>query len=212
MEKLILRLAIQKNGRLTEETIGFLKQSGLEFEISNQRLYSYCKNFPLKIIFIRDDDIPFYVKSGVIDLGIVGQNILYENGNFTKYIIKLNFGLCSLSVAVPKRTSVKKLIQLKNARIATSYPNSTTAYFKKRNIPVRIITVKGSVEITPALGVSDAIVDLVGTGRTLKLNDLRVIEKIYDSQAVVITEKISSFSIYKKILIKKLLNRFRKFL
>jgi len=207
-----LILAIQKNGRLTEETISFLKQSGLEFEISNQRLYSYCNNFPLRIIYIRDDDIPFYIKSGVVDLGIVGQNILYESNSSAKCVIKLNFGFCSLSIAVSKKATINNLKQLKNTRIATSYPNSTNAYFRKKNIPVRVITVKGSVEITPVLGISDAIVDLVSTGRTLELNDLRVIEKIYDSQAVVIANEISSFPIYKKIFAKKLLNRFRKVL
>jgi len=207
-----LKIAIQKNGRLTRETINLLYESGLEFDVNKQSSFSSCRNFPMEIVYVRDNDIPNYVESGVIDLGVVGQNILYESNNCVTNIIGLNFGFCSLSIAIPEKSNIKKIEQLKNAKIATSYPNSTKKYFKKKKIPVNIIAVSGSVEITPALGMADAIVDLVATGRTLALNDLRVIGKIYDSQAMLIARSKSNLSEEKQILLQKLISRFKKVL
>jgi len=205
-----LKLAIQKNGRLTEDAISFLRSSGLQFENYKQKLFSSCKNFPLEIVYVRDDDIPDYVESGAVDLGIVGQNILNESNKDVKNIINLNFGICSLSIAIPENSNIKVVKQLINARIFTTYPNSTEKYFRKKNIPVKIMTVSGSVEITPALGIADAIVDLVATGRTLALNNLKVIEKIYDSQATLIAGKNNNLPEGKKILMQKLIKRFKK--
>ncbi len=205
-----LKLAIQKNGRLTDDAVSFLRSSGLQFENYKQKLFSSCRNFPLEIVYVRDDDIPDYVGSGAVDLGVVGQNILYESNNYVTNIIGLNFGFCSLSIAVPEESNIKKVEQLKNTKIATSYPNSTKEYFKKKNISVKIIAVSGSVEIIPALGMADAIVDLVATGRTLALNDLRVIEKIYNSQAMLIAGSKNNLSEEKQILMQKLIKRFKK--
>lgn len=207
-----LKLAIQKNGRLTRDTINFLYESGLEFDLYDQGSFSLCRNFPLEIVCVRDDDIPNYVESGIVDLGVVGQNILYESNKRVTNIIGLYFGFCSLSIATPEKSKIKKIEQLKNARIATSYPNSTRKYFKNKNISVNIIAVSGSVEITPALGMADAIVDLVATGRTMALNNLRVIENIYDSQAVLITGCKNNLSAEKQILMQKLIKRFKKVL
>lgn len=207
-----LKLAVQKNGRLTRETINLLCESGLKFDVYKQSLFSSCRNFPLDILYLRDDDIPNYVERGAVDLGIIGKNILYESNKRVTNIIGLNFGFCSLSIAVPEESNIKKIEQLKNAKIVTSYPNSTKEYFKKKNIPVNIIAVSGSVEITPALGIADAIVDLVATGRTLALNDLRVIEKIYNSQAMLIAGSKNNFSEEKQISMQKLIKRFKKVL
>lgn len=205
-----LKLAIQKNGRLTGDAVSFLRSAGLQFKNYNQKLFSKCKNFPLEIVFVRDDDIPDYVQSGAVDLGVVGQNIYYESNKNVLNILELNFGFCSLSVAIPKKSPIKKIEQLKNTKIFTSYPNSARKYFKEKNIPVRITAVSGSVEVAPALGMADAIVDLVASGRTLALNNLKVIEKIYDSQATLITGKQNNLSKEKQILMQELIKRFKK--
>jgi len=204
-----LKLAIQKNGRLTEETVGFLRSSGLEFESYQQRLFSTCRNFPLEIVYVRDDDIPDYVESGAVDLGVVGQNLINETRPNVKKLLNLRYGFCSLSLAIPKESTIKSVKDLDNKTIATSYPSSTEYFFKKRNIKVNIIKIKGSVEITPILGIASAIVDLVSTGSTLTLNDLRIIEKLYDSEAVLLANPLSLKNEKKTKEIDKLLIRFK---
>jgi ATP phosphoribosyltransferase len=201
-----LKLAIQKEGRLTEETLDFLRKSGLAFVNYKQKLLSLCRNFPLEILFVRDDDIPDYVASGTVDLGIVGQNTINEKKLKVKKLLDLKFGFCSLMVGVPKESRIKNLKDLNGKTIATSYPQSTKKFFQKNGLEVKILEISGSVEITPSLGISQAIVDLMSTGSTMALNDLRVLTKVYDSEAVLITnEKIT---LYKKDLINKLLTRF----
>lgn len=203
-----LTLAIQKEGRLTDETIDFLRKSGLEFDSYKQRLFSSCRNFPLEILYVRDDDIPNYVESGIVDLGIVGQNILNEKRPQVKKVLNLRYGFCSLIIAVPKESEIETIQQLKNKKIATSYPKSTLKFFKEKNAPVEIVNIKGSVEITPALGVADAIVDLTSSGSTLAINDLRILEKIYDSEAVLLANE-QTFINGKKILFENLMTRFK---
>jgi ATP phosphoribosyltransferase len=119
-----IKLAIQKEGRLTEETLKLLESSGLELETHQRRLFAVCRNFPIEILFVRDDDIPDYVQSGVVDLGIVGQNLIYEENAEVTEILKVGFGYCNLVIAVPKESKVKKIKELDKKRIATSYPNS----------------------------------------------------------------------------------------
>lgn len=204
-----LKLAVQKNGRLTEDTIQLLRSAGLEFESYNQRLFATCRNFPLDILYLRDDDIPDYVQTGAVDVGIVGSNMVVETGSKVKTELKLDFGFCSLSLAVPKESSIQKPSQLKNATIATSYPTLTRKYFKEKNIPVEIVTITGSVEIAPALNMANAIVDLVSTGSTLALNDLRVVEKVYESQAVLIANTKPGLPAKKQYLLQKLLVRIK---
>lgn len=181
-----LKLAIQKNGRLTESTLELLKSAGLEFENYKQRLFSTCWNFPLNIVYLRDDDIPDYVASGAVDMGIVGENVIYETKRDVKVQLKLNFGYCSLCVAVPKESTIGSIKELSGKKIATSYPQSTKRYLKQNAIYGEIVQINGSVEIAPALQMADAVIDLVSSGSTLALNDLRVVEKIFDSQAVLI--------------------------
>ncbi len=203
-----IKLAIQKDGRLTVETVNFLRSSGLEFEAYKQRLFSTCRNFPLEILYVRDDDIPGYVEGGVVDIGIVGQNLLYEKRIKIKKLLNLRFGFCSLSIAVLKESSVQTIQDLVGKKIATSYPKSTKVYFQKQNIPIDIVQISGAVEIAPALGIASAIVDLISTGSTLALNDLRTIGTIFESEGVLISNS-SSFQSTKSIFIKQLLMRFR---
>lgn len=206
-----IKLAIQKDGRLTKETLDFLWKSGLDFEVSKQRLFSSCRNFPLEIYFVRDDDIPNYVISKTVDLGIIGQNILYEDRPKVKKLLNLRFGFCSLVVAAPKDSNVRKTEDLIGKKVATSYPNSAKIYFNKKRIKNSIVTISGSVEITPNMGIADAIIDLSSTGSTLAVQDLRIISKIFDSEAVLITNADRKQS-SKSIIINKLLLRFRSLL
>ncbi|OGG18809.1 ATP phosphoribosyltransferase [Candidatus Gottesmanbacteria bacterium RIFCSPHIGHO2_02_FULL_39_14] len=202
-----LKLAIQKEGRLTQDSLAFLRQTGLEFESYQKLLYSSCRNFPLEILYLRDDDIPNYVSTGVVDLGIAGQNILSEKREPVKKLLNLRFGFCSLVIAVPKDSPIKILSDLNGKRIATSYPNSSKVFFKKNNIQADLVQVRGSVEITPAIGVADAIIDLTSTGSTLILQDLRVLTKIYDSEAVLVAN--NDLSKNKKKLVNNIITRFK---
>ncbi|MCX6730655.1 MAG: ATP phosphoribosyltransferase [Candidatus Roizmanbacteria bacterium] len=200
-----IKLAIQKNGRLTESTLGLLKSAGLEFENYKKQLFSSCWNFPLNIVYLRDDDIPDYVASGAVDLGIVGENIIIEQRNDVTMQLKLGFGYCSLCLAVPKESPITSSSELNNKKIATSYPQSTKRYLNEKGIEGEIVKINGSVEIAPSLAMADAVIDLVSSGSTLALNDLRVIEKIFDSQAVLI--KSNTVSKVKNNIVKKLLIR-----
>ncbi|MBI2022566.1 ATP phosphoribosyltransferase [Candidatus Daviesbacteria bacterium] len=204
-----LKLAIQKDGRLTEETLEFLRKAGLEFESYKQRLFSLCRNFPLEILYVRDDDIPDYVESGTVDIGIVGQNILSEERPQVKKMLNLRYGFCSLVVAVLKESGYQTLKDLNGKTIATTYPNSLKKFLKENNVKAGIVKIRGSVEITPSLGVSDAIADLISTGNILTLNDLRVLEKIYDSEAILIANSQSTLDEKKSSLINNLLIRFK---
>lgn len=210
MNSIILTIAIQKDGRLTDDTFEFLRRSGLEFESYKQKLFSSCRNFPLKILFVRDNDIPDYVSSGAVDLGILGQNLLYEERppNVRK-LLNLRFGFCSLCVSIPKESRVQNISELDGKTIATSYPNSTINFLKKMGLSATMVKIGGSVEIAPALGVADAISDLLSTGSTLALNDLKPLVKIYDSEAVLIANEKSTRLPDKKFLLNNLMTRFK---
>ncbi|MEK7071189.1 MAG: ATP phosphoribosyltransferase [Patescibacteria group bacterium] len=207
MNTTVITLAIQKDGRLTNDTIDFLRKTGLEFESYKQKLFSSCRNFPLKILFVRDDDIPDYCQSGIVDLGIIGQNILSEERPTVKRLLNLRFGFCTLTIAVPKESKINLLSDLNDKTIATTYPNSTRNFLLKNNITATMVKINGSVEIAPALGVADAISDLLSTGSTLALNDLRPLAKIYDSEAILIANEKSIRSKNKKMLLGNLLTR-----
>lgn len=181
-----LRLAVQKDGRLTEDSLDLLKIAGFTFDRYTHTLISACYNFPLEIIYVRDDDIPGYVEEGTADLGIIGENLLYEKEARVEKILPLGFGLCSLTIGVPKDSKVKKIEDLKNKKIATSYPISTKKFFHTNHIPVDIVTISGSVEVAPIIGVADSIADLVATGTSMKLNEIRPIETIFKSEAILI--------------------------
>jgi ATP phosphoribosyltransferase len=181
-----LKLAIQRSGRLTDDTLGLLHSIGLEFESYGQRLFSHCRNFPLSILYGRDDDIPGYVALGTVDLGIVGQNLIYEEGVIVEELATLGFGYCSLVVAVLRDSPYRTLNDICGAKIATSYPGSARRFFSGHGAEPEIITLSGSVEVAPSLGLADAIVELTATGSTLLLNDLRPIATILESQAALV--------------------------
>jgi ATP phosphoribosyltransferase len=180
-----LKWAVQRSGRLTESTLGLLHTIGLEFESYGQRLFSHCRNFPLSILYGRDDDIPGYIARGTVDLGIVGRNLLYEEGVDVVELVPLGFGYCELVVAAMRDAPYTDPSQLLNARIATSYPQSARRFFESIGGDPEIITISGSVEVAPSLGLADAIVELTATGSTLLLNDLRQIHTILESEAVL---------------------------
>lgn len=202
-----LKIAVQKDGRLSEDSINLLVSAGLEFDSYKQKLFITCRNLPIEIIYLRDDDIPECVNSGVADLGIVGKDVLSENNVQINELLNLGFGSCSLCLAVPKESNIQTLNDFKNLKIATSFPVSTKKFFEEKKIPIEIVKINGSVEISPSLGIADAIVDIVSTGNSLAANDLRKVEKIYDTQAVLIANKSLKLSTFKEKLVNKLLIR-----
>ncbi|HNT30663.1 MAG TPA: ATP phosphoribosyltransferase [bacterium] len=181
-----LKLAIQSKGRIGNVIPDFLRRAGLNFEIFDRQLISRCSNFPLDLLFVRHRDIPVFVEDGAADLGIVGQDLLWENNNDVAELLNLGFGRCRLCLAVPEETKYRKATDLKGLRVATSLPNLTTEYFSKKLIPVEVIAVEGSVEIGPRLNIAEAIVDVVGTGSTLEINRMRIIDEILRSETVLI--------------------------
>ena len=181
-----LKIAIQKSGRLNEKSVELLKNCGLNFENYKSSLISPVSNFPLEILFLRDDDIPEYVQDGIADLGIVGENVIQETEVEVSYLQKLGFGKCSLKIAVPNNNTIENLQQLNGKSIATTYPVILGKYLKTQGITSDIRTISGSVEISPGLGLSDAICDLVSTGGTLKSNGLVPFADVMASEAVLI--------------------------
>lgn len=181
-----LKIAIQKKGRLAEKSREWLGQNGLDFTASSRQLFSRCANFPLDIIYLRDDNIPDFISEGIADFGIVGEDILREKNNDLKIMKKLDFARCSLFIAFPQKKEKVSLQELNGKSIATSYPNCLENFLKKNNLKAKIIKMSGSVEIAPSTGIADCICDLVSTGATLKENGLVPMYKIFDSQAVLV--------------------------
>jgi ATP phosphoribosyltransferase len=181
-----LKIAIQKSGRLNEKSVELLKNCGLSFENYKSSLISPVSNFPLEILFLRDDDIPEYVQDGIADLGIVGENVIQETEVAVSYLQRLGFGKCSLKIAIPNNSSIAGLNHLSGKSIATTYPVILGKFLKKHEIRADIRTISGSVEISPGLGLSDAICDLVSTGGTLKSNGLVPFADVMSSEAVLI--------------------------
>ncbi|WP_179413958.1 ATP phosphoribosyltransferase [Mucilaginibacter sp. E4BP6] len=203
-----LKIAIQKSGRLNEKSVELLKNCGLNFENYKSSLISPVSNFPLEILFLRDDDIPEYVQDGIADLGIVGENVIEETEVKVNYLQRLGFGKCSLKIAVPNNNSITKLEQLNGKSIATTYPVILGKFLKKEGIEADIRTISGSVEISPGLGLSDAICDLVSTGGTLKSNGLVPFSDVMSSEAVLICNESNCES----DLIKELVQRIQSVL
>ncbi|HEY6190756.1 MAG TPA: ATP phosphoribosyltransferase [Bacteroidota bacterium] len=181
-----LKLAIQKDGRMTEDSITLLKATGLDFDLRSRSLFSPCRNFPLDILSLRDDDIPEYVQDGVCDLGIVGENIVVEKEARIAIVERLGFGKCRLVICAPKAGAIRELAGLARKRIATSYPRTLGTFLASRGLPAEIVELSGAVEIAPALDVADAICDLVSTGSTARINGLEVIHTVMDSEALLI--------------------------
>ena len=201
-----LRIAVQKSGRLTDKTLNLLEGIGLKFDDYKRSLLVKCLNFDVELLLIRDDDIPEYVQDGVCDLGFVGANVVEEDQVDVEILRGLNYGVCRLSLAVPKNSDIKKAEDFEGKKIATSYPGITKRYFEKNGVDVKVITLSGSVEIAPRLEISDAICDLVSTGNTLKANGLSEIINIFDYETQLIKTN-KPLSDGKKQLINKILQR-----
>ncbi len=203
----VLRIAVQKSGRLYEDSVQLLKECGIDLRNVKDRLKTVSENFPIEVFFLRDDDIPEYVEDGVADIGIVGQNVLGEKGRIVDTVEMLGFGKCRLSIAVPKSMDYDDSNSLQGKRIATSYPKLVQAYLNERNIQASIHEISGSVEIAPGIGLADVVADLVSSGGTLFMNGLKEVETILDSQAVLVANKQLDES--RMAILEKLLFRIR---
>lgn len=210
-----LRIAIQKKGKLNNDSADLLLRCGLKFRTSNNSLIAKSENLPIDILLVRDDDIPTMVMDGVCDLGIVGENVLFEKELFQKnngyqsgfeLIMKLGFGQCRLSIAFPDDKNFENASSLEKLRIATSYPNLLRQYLQTNDVSADVVSISGSVEIAPRLGMADVICDLVSTGRTLEENNLKEVATLIESQAVLIRSN-NQFSKEKEIIVSLLLRR-----
>jgi len=200
-----LKIAVQKNGRLSEKSLQLLVECGIKFPNGGGKLMTEATNFPVQILFLRDDDIPQYVEQKVADIGIVGENVLIESTKKINIVEKLGFSSCRLSLAVPKEIEYSGLEFFKDKRIATSYPNILSEYFQDQKIDVSIEVISGSVEIAPGIGLSDGICDIVSSGSTLLSNGLKEVEKVLDSQAVLVASE--DLDVEKQKILQKLLFR-----
>ena len=205
-----LKIAIQKSGRLNEDSIQILKDCGISINNGNDQLKAEATNFPLEILFLRNSDIPQYLIDGVVDVAILGDNLLVEKGKNIQVIEKLGFSKCKVSVAVPKTFEYNSIQDLEGLRIATSYPNTVLDYFKSKNVTVDLHQISGSVEIAPNIGLSDAIVDIVSSGSTLFKNNLKEVEVITKSEAVLAVSP--SISKETQVIVDKLLFRIQSVL
>ncbi len=210
-----LKIAIQKSGRLAEDSLELLDKCGIQFAHSKNRLFWFGKSLPVDLLFVRDDDIPQMLKENVCQLGIVGQNVVREfellaqqNGcrRPLHELRRLDFGQCRLTLAVPEQMPYEGLLSLNGKRIATSYPRQLKAFLQQHNIQAHTVTLAGSVEIAPHLGTADLIADLVSTGATLKANQLREVQTINDIQAALYRND-EQFSDEAEALVSKLLQR-----
>ena len=200
-----IRIAIQKKGRLSEESLNLLKECGIKCSNGTGKLRAEASHFPLEFFFLRDDDIPGYVADGVADLGIVGENVSVEKAQNVNTIKKLGFSKCRLSIAVPKGDDYTGIKSLEGKSIATSYTNLLASYLKEKEVNATIHEISGSVEIAPGIGLTDAVCDIVSTGSTLMSNGLKETEVIFKSEAVLIGNK--SLSPEKQALLDKILFR-----
>ncbi|MFN4234550.1 MAG: ATP phosphoribosyltransferase [Bacteroidia bacterium] len=205
MEK--LKIAIQKSGRLNEDSIKLLKECGINLSNGVNKLKTEASNFPMEVFFLRDDDIPQYVEDGVADIGIVGENVFLEKNKKVKIIDRLGFAKCRLSIAIPKNETYNSIKDLEGKRIATSYSVILSDFLKKHKVIAEIHDISGSVEIAPGIGLADAICDLVSSGSTLFMNGLKEVEVILKSEAVLIGNAIISSE--KKNILNKLLFRIK---
>lgn len=201
-----LKIAIQKSGRLSEDSLRLLKECGIDLSNGGNKLKSTSSNFPLEVFFLRDDDIPQYVEDAVADLGIVGENVVYEKQKDVQVLDQLGFGKCRLSLAVGRNEEYSRQA-LQGKRIATSYPVILQQFLDRENINAEIHEISGSVEIAPGIGLAEAICDLVSSGSTLLMNGLKEAETILHSQAVLISH--SQLAPEKTAILEQLLFRLR---
>jgi ATP phosphoribosyltransferase len=182
----MLRIALQKSGRLYEDSVALLRDAGIEFSSGANRLRAQASNFPLEIIFLRDDDIPEYVEGGVVDAGIVGENVALESRKQVDVVERLGFGHCRLSIALARDRTYDGVGSLDGLRIATSYGHILRSYLDGHGVRAEVHEISGAVELAPSLGLADAIFDIVSTGSTLLSNGLREVETVLRSEAVLV--------------------------
>lgn len=207
MDQTKLRIAIQKSGRLYEDSVQLLKECGIDLRNVKDRLKTESDNFPLEVFFLRDDDIPQYVEDGVADIGIVGENVLLEKNKQAAVVEKLGFGKCRLSVAIPRSMEYEGVTALQGKRIATSYPFLVNKFLTENLVQAEIHEISGSVEIAPGIGLADVVADLVSSGSTLFMNGLKEVESILQSQAVLV--KNNNLGTVQVQLLERLLFRIR---
>lgn len=206
----MIKIGIQKSGRLNKESIDLLKKCGISIDNFNDQLKVSASNFPMDVFFLRNGDIPQYLRDGVIDLAIIGENLIYEKGNDIKIIEKLGFSKCRVSIAVPNDFKYNNIKDLEGMKIATSYPNTINKFLKKNQISAELHIINGSVEIAPNIGLSNAICDIVSSGSTLFKNNLKEVVTIINSEAVLV--QTSNLSDEKTIIIEKLIFRIKSVL
>src|SRR6056300_2086424 len=189
----MVRIAIQKSGRLNEDSLGLLKSCGISIDNGKDQLKAAARNFPMEVFYLRNGDIPQYMRDGVVDLAILGENLLVEKGEDLQVIEQLGFSKCRVSIAVPKNIAFNGAQDLEGKRIATSYPNTVNAFLEANQISADLHIINGSVEIAPNIGLADAICDIVSSGSTLFKNNLVEVEHLMDSEAVLaVSPKISA--------------------
>ena len=206
----MIKIGIQKSGRLNKESIDLLKKCGISIDNFNDQLKVSASNFPMDVFFLRNGDIPQYLRDGVIDLAIIGENLIYEKGNDIKIVEKLGFSRCRVSIAVPNDFKYNNIKDLEGMKIATSYPNTINKFLKKNQISAELHIINGSVEIAPNIGLSNAICDIVSSGSTLFKNNLKEVVTIINSEAVLVQK--SNLSDEKTIIIEKLIFRIKSVL
>ena len=188
----MVRIAIQKSGRLNQSSLALLKSCGISIDNGKDQLKAAAKNFPMEVFYLRNGDIPQYMRDGVVDLAILGENLLVEKGRNLEVIEQLGFSRCRVSIAVPKNTAFESVKDLEGKRIATSYPNTVNAFLKANQIKADLHIINGSVEIAPNIGLADAICDIVSSGSTLFKNNLKEVIEIAQSQAVLVQAPVVS--------------------
>ena len=201
----MIKIAIQKSGRLNEESLGILKKCGISIDNGKDQLKAPARNFPMEVLYLRNGDIPQYLRDGVVDLAIIGENLIYEKGKDLTIIENLGFSKCRVSIAVPKEVDFNDLKDLNGKRIATSYPNTVNQFLAVNGIMADLHIINGSVEIAPNIGLADAICDIVSSGSTLFKNNLKEVAKILESQAVLV--QAPNLSAEKLEIVEKLLFR-----
>ena len=201
----MLRIAVQAKGRLYDETMSFLEESDIKLNPTKRTLLVQSTNFPLEVLFLRDDDIPQSVATGIADIGIVGENEYVEKGEEAEIVKRLGFSKCRLSLAIPKDADYSGVKWFDGKKIATSYPGILSAYLRKQQVKADIHVITGSVEVSPGIGLSDAIFDIVSSGSTLVSNSLKEVEVVMKSEALLIGNK--NLSEEKREILKELLFR-----
>ncbi len=206
----MIRIAIQKSGRLNEDSLQILKDCGISIDNGKDQLKASSRNFPLEVFYLRNGDIPQYLRDGVVDIAIIGENVLIEKGEDIEIAEKLGFSKCKVSLAVPKSVKYASVQDFEGKRIATSYPNTVRNYLKKKGVTADLHIINGSVEIAPNIGLADAICDIVSSGSTLFKNNLKEVEVMLKSEAVLaVSPKISEV---RREILKKIQFRIRSVL